>query len=171
MTQPRVQSGSHRQLSHAMVSGQRQHSTISNASTAASAQSSASGTSMQSRLTSKFPVPRIVGLSTRGSKSALAEGTATSSKLLLSCPDSSKLRADIAAQIAHQDAKERKARWTKAKWLLLLSVATVRYFSYQPVICVIDCNSFRCFAQLFSYGLAGLLLALLTWFRSKPVHV
>lgn len=106
-----------------MHAGQRHHSNASTASTAISASSFSSNMTTHSRLTSKFPIPRLVHsastINTKGSESG------GSSKLLLAQPSSEKERADVAARIAHQDARERKARWTKAKWLLLLSVTSV----------------------------------------------
>lgn len=108
--------------SHLMHADQRQDSTVSNASSAISSKSHTSTSSNHSRMTSKFPVPRL--LCSNGSARPGSHEN-TSSKLLLSRPEAAKVRADVAAQIAQQDARERKARWTKAKWLLLLSVAAV----------------------------------------------
>lgn len=108
--------------SHVMHVDQRQHSTVSTASSAISSKSHTSISSNHSRMTSKFPVPRLL-CSGGSARPGFHENT--SSKLLLSRPEAAKVRADVAAQIAQQDAREQKARWTKAKWLLLLSVAAV----------------------------------------------
>ncbi|KAK9896444.1 hypothetical protein P389DRAFT_161158 [Cystobasidium minutum MCA 4210] len=138
---PEESSERQKPISYGMKADQRRHSVTSNASTSVSINSHSSVSSNHSRLTSKFPVPRLVCSGTKASSTG-NEGR-WSTKLLLSRPEAASVRADVAAHIAQQDARERKARWTKAKWLLLLSVAA-----------------------MFSYGLAGLLLGLLTWFRT-----
>lgn len=103
---------------------QRHHSNLSTASTAISAHSHASSSSSHSRLTAKFPIPRLFCSESQGGTSGVSSRSPTS-RLMLAQPESAKLRADVAARIAQQDARERKARWTRAKWLLLLSVTTV----------------------------------------------
>lgn len=53
-------------------------------------------------------------------------------------------------------------QWTIFKWILLLSVLTVRCF-----ICL--AHSAHIILQIFGYGLTGFILTLLTWFKSVYV--
>lgn len=144
---------------------QRQHSTGSSASasTAVSVHSYASNSSTHSRLTAKFPIPRLVTSDHLRGRSTAAD-IGTPSTLLLAGSDSAQVRADVASRIAQHEATERKARWTRAKWLLLLSVTTASFVLVKAesrIVAMADRH-----VQLLIYGMAGLLAALLTWFRS-----